>query len=110
MLAEIAALSHKHGIVVRPSHEYREFNTWADDLTNLKTEGWSESRRVRLDIASPKLWLVLLTILQSAGYQTAVKDIEEGHSAQREPCSEDEHISRDDRVRGEGVDKPHPTG
>ena len=109
ILAEIAALPHKHGIVLRPSHEYREFNTWADDLTNLKTEGWSESKRVRLDIASPETWLVLLTILQTAGYKTALKDIEEGHSDTANPTPQLSTSSRDDHIRGEGVDKPHPT-
>ena len=106
ILAEIAALSHKHGIILRPSHEYREFNTWADDLTNLKTEGWTPSLPARLDIASPDHWLVLLTILKAAGYNTAAQQVEEGHSATREPCSTtDEHTSQEQQTLGDGVEK-----
>jgi hypothetical protein len=82
ILAEIAATSHKHGVILRPSHDYREHNTWADDLTNGLTEGWNKDKRIRFQLANTDNWLVLTDILHAAGYQTyTAPDTGGGHAS-----------------------------
>ena len=67
MLAEIAAIQHRHTITLRPSHEYREHNTWADDLTNLEVEGWNPANRLQIDIENLE-WELMPGLLKAAGF------------------------------------------
>ena len=62
VIMEILLQAQQHAVQLAPAHVKREFNQWADDLVNGKTNSFAQSRRVRPDLEAPK-WHIFEVLL-----------------------------------------------
>jgi hypothetical protein len=60
---ELALTAYHNNTLWEIDHRKREFNIWADALSNLQTEGFDPSRRWKPEMGQPGFFLILNTLM-----------------------------------------------
>jgi hypothetical protein len=63
ILMEMCVLSHAHNCFPAMSHTLRDYNTWADELSNLCWANFDLDKRIQIDDQSEQAWLVFHKLL-----------------------------------------------